>query len=150
VRKPEALSAELAAEVEAYPERFEMRIAAEPPKSVIEKTFGRVEKPFEMQEMAAPIRSVRAYREAWAKTFGRWKLSPREALLAGWIHIFLWGMSDADRAFMLGAIFGFGEPDQRLRAAQIGPILAEFNLKGWNDFPDTYPQPPIWIELFRK
>jgi hypothetical protein len=86
---------------------------------------------------AGPWLKESDWRAAWKEVYG--EVDTAFALLAGWMHLFLWGMSMADRARMLSAVLG-----RPVARGEIDP--GESGLKGWEDFPDAYETAPIRVE----
>jgi hypothetical protein len=77
------------------------------------------------------------WREGWKKSFGLEETE--QAMVAGWLHLFLWGMSDADRARILSVVL-----QRPIMEEQIKP--RELALKAWEDFPEIYKRAPIRLE----
>jgi hypothetical protein len=71
-------------------------------------------------------------------------------VLAGWIHGFLWGLSNDDRADTLRRLYGIAiRSDVRGESEVVRKTIARLKLKSWSDYRDAYPKPPLSLLLFR-
>jgi hypothetical protein len=91
-----------------------------------------------------PFRPASVFRRAWKQSFGKLlpEATPAEAMAAGWMHLFLWGLNPKDRAMMIGIVLG-----RQVETSEIAGVPAATGLKGWEDFPDAYPEAPFRIEV---
>jgi hypothetical protein len=90
---------------------------------------------------AAVVR--RAFRESFGELEPPGGPTLAWALTCGWVHAFLWGLGALERSILLGRVLALGP----WTGAQIAAEVARLALKGWEDFPLDYPQPPIALEL---
>jgi hypothetical protein len=88
---------------------------------------------------AGPWIKEEKWRSGWEKVYG-YGHDRDFVLLAGWLHMFLWGMSMGDRALMLRTVLG-----REVRPEELNPGKA--GLKGWEDFPDDYKAAPMRVEV---
>jgi hypothetical protein len=124
---------ELCAEIEAHPERFVVQIRMHHPEGTIED---------------GPLVNAAQWRQAFRENFIPPQDRPALAyfLIAGWLHSIFWGMSDDDRAFILGRIYAVirSEPEA------VRQSVRKLKLQGWSDFPDAYAAAPFVVKIFRQ
>jgi hypothetical protein len=70
-------------------------------------------------------------------------------ILAAWIHGFLWGLSNEERADTLRRVYGVtirsavGDASEVVRKT-----VARLKLKSWSDYREVYSKPPFSLLLF--